>query len=115
MFRPISKRLSPSDDQSGARSDQTLEFTFDGRRMFGRAGDSLAVALLANGIEAFRETPVSGAKRGPYCLMGVCFDCLVVVDGVGNRQACLTPLRQNMVVETQHGARNVDSLEKTGQ
>ena len=115
MFRPISKRFSHSDDHSAARHDRALEFTFDGRRMVARDGDSLAVALSANGVEAFRETPVSGAKRGPYCLMGVCFDCLVLVDGVGNRQACLTSVRQGMVVETQHGARNVDSLEKAGQ
>jgi hypothetical protein len=111
MFRPINKRSSHSDDQSGVHGGQTLEFTFEGRRMLARNGDSLAAALLANGIDAFRETPVSGAKRGPYCLMGVCFDCLVVVDGVGNRQACLTPVRGGMVVEPQHGARNVDALE----
>lgn len=43
--------------------------------------------------------------------MGVCFDCLVVINGVGNRQACLTPLREGMAVETQHGLRNVDALE----
>jgi predicted molibdopterin-dependent oxidoreductase YjgC len=112
MFRPISKRFSHSIDQSAAGNDHALEFTFDGRGMLGRDGDSLAVSLLVNGVEAFRETPVSGVKRGPYCLMGVCFDCLVVIDGVGNRQACLTPVRQGMVVETQHGARDLDSLEK---
>jgi predicted molibdopterin-dependent oxidoreductase YjgC len=45
--------------------------------------------------------------------MGVCFECLVIVDGVGNRQACLTPLREGMVVKTQHGPRALDALEKT--
>jgi sarcosine oxidase subunit alpha len=38
-------------------------------------------------------------------MMGVCFECLVTVDGMGSRQACLVPVRAGMVVETQHGAR----------
>jgi sarcosine oxidase subunit alpha len=37
--------------------------------------------------------------------MGVCFDCLVTIDGVGNRQACLVPARAGMRVETQRGRR----------
>lgn len=114
MFRLISEQMSQDAGQSSA-IEHTVEFTFDGERMRGRAGDSVAASLLANGVVAFRETPVSGAQRGPYCLMGVCFDCLVVIDGVGNRQACLTPVREGMSVETQHGARNVDALEETGQ
>jgi predicted molibdopterin-dependent oxidoreductase YjgC len=40
-------------------------------------------------------------------MMGVCFDCLVVIDGVGNRQACLTPVRDGMVIERQLGRREV--------
>ncbi len=66
-----------------------------------------AAALLALGRTACRETADSGAPRGPYCMMGVCFDCLVVIDGVGNRQGCLVPLREGMAVETQRGRREV--------
>lgn len=100
MFRPM------RDVQGGAR----LSFTFDGRPLTGRAGDTVAVSLLANGIAVCRETPVSGAGRAPYCLMGVCFDCLVVIDGVGNRQGCLVPLREGMRIETQHGRRQPEEL-----
>ena len=60
------------------------------------AGDTVAAALLAAGIDHCRTTPVTGAPRAPYCLMGVCFDCLVTIDGVGNRQACLVPVREGM-------------------
>lgn len=84
-----------------------LNFTFDGRAMTGRAGDTVAAALLANGVTACRETPVSNSPRAPYCLMGVCFDCLVVIDGVGNRQGCLVPLAEGMAIETQHGRRHI--------
>lgn len=100
MFRPM------SDAEGGTR----LSFTFDGRPLTGRAGDTVAVSLLANGIVACRETPVSDAPRAPYCLMGVCFDCLVVIDGVGNRQGCLVPLRDGMRIETQHGRRQPEEL-----
>ena len=38
-------------------------------------------------------------------MMGACFECLVVIDGVGNRQACLTTVTDDMVVQTQNGRR----------
>ena len=50
---------------------------------------------------------VSGSPRAPYCMMGVCFDCLMEIDGVGNRQACLTPVADGMQVRRQRGARGV--------
>ena len=88
-------------DESGT----TLSFTVDGRPIRARSGDTVAAAMLAAGIEHCRTTPVSGAPRAPYCLMGVCFDCLVTIDGVGSRQACLVPVREGMAVETQLGKR----------
>ena len=63
--------------------------------------------LLAAGETSLRDTPISGAPRAPYCMMGVCFDCLMEIDGVGNRQACLTPVAAGMQVRRQHGARGV--------
>lgn len=86
-----------------------LRFTIDGRPATGRAGDTVAAALLAAGAAACRTTPVSGAPRAPYCMMGVCFECLVVIDGVGNRQGCLVPLTEGMQIETQAGRRAVDA------
>ena len=83
----------------------TIALTVDGQEIAAREGDSVAAAMLAAGIGACRTTPVSGARRAPYCLMGVCFDCLVTIDGVGNRQACLVPARAGMRVETQRGRR----------
>ncbi len=85
----------------------TVRFTIDGRPATARAGDTVAAALLAAGVAACRTTPVSGAPRAPYCLMGVCFECLVVIDGVGNRQACLVQVRDGMAVETQQGPRRL--------
>jgi predicted molibdopterin-dependent oxidoreductase YjgC len=84
-----------------------VAITIDGEPFTARAGDSVAAALLAAGRTHCRTTPVSGAKRAPYCLMGVCFDCLVTIDGVGNRQGCLVPVREGMRVETQQGKREL--------
>ena len=72
----------------------------DGVRVEARAGDSVAAAMLAAGHVTCRRTPVSGSPRAPYCLMGVCFDCLVTIDGIGNRQGCMTQVRDGMQVET---------------
>lgn len=90
--------------------DATIErvaIVIDGRSFDASRGDSVAAALLAHGCTAFRSTEVAARPRGPYCMMGVCFDCLVVIDGVGNRQGCLVPLREGMAVETQRGRREV--------
>ncbi len=85
----------------------TVMISVDGAAVPARAGDTVAATLLAAGIHECRTTPASGAPRAPYCLMGVCFDCLVTIDGVGNRQACLTRVAEGMAVETQRGARAI--------
>ena len=91
-----------------AAAARELAFTLDSEAVSGREGDTVAAALLALGQRSFRRTPVSGAERGPWCLMGVCHDCLVTIDGTGNAQSCLVPLRAGMAVETQRGRREVE-------
>jgi predicted molibdopterin-dependent oxidoreductase YjgC len=80
-----------------------LTIWFDDRPIPARTGDSIAVALLAAGITTTRTTPVSGASRGPYCMMGACFECLATVDGRPNVQTCMTPVRHDMRVRRQDG------------
>lgn len=82
---------------------------FDGRSVSAREGDSVAAALLAAGHWVLRTTPVGGAARGPYCMMGVCFDCLVEIDGRPNVQACMTPVRDGMQVRAMRGARGMET------
>ena len=65
-------------------------------------GETVAAVLLAGGQIATRTT-VGGAPRGIFCGIGVCFDCLVVVDGVPNTRACMTWVRHGMRVELQEG------------
>ena len=82
---------------------ETVGFAFDGSAITARKGDSVAAALFAAGIFSTRTTAVSGAARGPYCMMGICFDCLVEIDGVPNRQACMTLVTEGMRVRSQSG------------
>ncbi|MGA9865767.1 MAG: (2Fe-2S)-binding protein [Acetobacteraceae bacterium] len=89
-------------DAAGSR----VEIELDGATVAVPAPGTIASALLALGHDAFRRTPTRGVPRGPFCMMGVCFDCLVTIDGVANRQACLVPIRAGMRVETGRGARN---------
>ena len=86
-----------------ARASPQVTLTFEGAPLVAHAGDSLACALLAAGVLDCRTTPVSGAARAPYCLMGVCFDCLVTIDAKANRQACMVPVEGGMRVSRQTG------------
>ena len=85
--------------------DQTdeIELTVDGRAVTARAGDTVAAVLLAAGISELRASAVSGRPRGPYCMMGVCFECLVTVDGLPDRQACMVTAAHGMEVRTTTG------------
>lgn len=81
----------------------------DGVPHYARAGDTVAAALLANGIATFRTTAISGAPRGPFCLMGACFECMVEVDGVPV-QGCLARVHAGARIGTMHGARGIDPV-----
>lgn len=107
---PLNTPLFTSDDLSAGR---LVNLCFDGQKIAAPAGTTVAAALLLNGVGPFRATPVKSAPRAPYCMMGVCFDCLVEVDGAPSRQACLTPIREGMVVRRQLGASAV-SLDNEG-
>ena len=73
-----------------------------------RPDDTVAAALLAAGIAAFRTAPISGAPRAPYCLMGTCFECAVEIDGERNRRACMTRVSTGMRVVTARAAQGAE-------
>src|SRR5688500_3194219 len=85
----------------------TVRVAIDGQPYEARDGDTVAAAMFAAGFDHCRTTPVSGAPRAPYCMMGVCFDCLVTIDGVGNRQGCLVTVAEGMAVAIQRGKREL--------
>ncbi|MFS0732034.1 (2Fe-2S)-binding protein [Microbacterium sp. 1P10UB] len=98
---------------SGARSGRVpghglergprVGIVLDGRPALAYEGESVAAAVMADRDLALRETE-RRAPRGYYCGMGVCFDCVMVVDGVPNTRTCVTWVREGMTVEHQIAA-----------
>ena len=79
-----------------------MSLVVDGRPTVAFDGESVAAVLVAlEGLST--RTTVNGAPRGVFCGMGVCYDCLVVVDGVPNTRACMTPVRADMRIDRQSG------------
>lgn len=76
-----------------------VRFRFNGKEITAQPGDTVAAALLAADVRIFRSTPVSGAARGPFCMMGACFDCLVEIGGE-TVQACMTPVSPGLEVRS---------------
>lgn len=86
---------------------ETVWVTLDGRHVSLPAGMNVAAALLGIGEIIFRISPSSQKPCSPHCLMGVCFECMMEIDGV-QRQACMTAVRAGMVInrhlDTEKGA-----------
>lgn len=74
-----------------------IQIRVDGRPLPCRAGMTVAAALLQNGIYQFRTSPSAGGARGPFCMMGACQECAIMIDGRIQR-ACQTLVREDMGV-----------------
>ena len=97
----------------GVRPEKIVSFQFEGQSLTAPAGDSVAAALLSNGVASFRHTPERNLPRGPFCMMGVCFDCLVEIDGRSNQQACQVEVADGMKV-SRAGIADTRSSESDG-
>ncbi|SEO35463.1 2Fe-2S iron-sulfur cluster binding domain-containing protein [Paracoccus alcaliphilus] len=91
-----------------------VRIEFEGETFQVPEGISVAAALLSNGRGAFRTSIVGGAPRAPYCMMGICFECLVEIDGIPARQGCMTPVRNGMIIRRQPGAPSLKALASGG-
>ena len=79
---------------------KVLEFQFDGHTYQAYENETIAAALLANGIRKLRVHEESGNPRGIYCNIGHCMECRVTVNGQDNVRSCLTVVKEGMVVES---------------
>lgn len=79
----------------------SITIEIDGTKVVAEPGESVAAALLRQDEIWTRLSPVGRGRRGPYCMMGVCFECLSDVDGVASTQTCLTPVCDGMRVRRQ--------------
>ncbi len=92
-----------------ASTKPVINWLYEGKSLTAYEGDTVAAALLANGIDYTRTTPVNNSPRAPFCMMGTCFECLMDIDGVPNQQACQIVVAQGMVAMRMQGARNTGS------
>ena len=98
MFKPLPD--TPND---------AVTVHIDGHAVAVPAGCTAAAAMLMQDASATRTTPVTGAPRAPYCMMGVCFECLLEIDGEPNQQGCLVIVADGMRIARQLGKRKVES------
>ena len=85
-----------------------IRFTFDGVPMTARDDQSIAAALIDGGILSWRTTRFGDRPRGLFCGIGVCFDCLVLVNGEPNVRACISVVEPGDDVRTQVGDGHVE-------
>ena len=81
----------------GIRRGDSVEFTFEGERIVAQKGETIAMALWAHGQRVLRNSSRDGAPRAVLCNMGVCYECLVRIDGAVGR-ACMTEVENGMSV-----------------
>jgi hypothetical protein len=84
-----------------------LTINIDGVPAAADPHESVAAVILREAEPWTRLTPVTGSKRAPYCMMGVCFECLAQVDGVASVQTCLEPVSDGMRVARQITPRRI--------
>ena len=80
---------------------ERVEIEFDGKVVAVPAGISLAAVVFYLDAIPARHTMLSGLPRAPFCMMGVCFECLLEIDGIGNQRACQVEVRAGMQVRRQ--------------
>lgn len=90
-------RLVPNHASAIVRGPE-VAFKFDGTSFKGFAGESVVAALLRAGVTNLRSAPVDGGARGAFCLMGLCQECAVRVNGQV-REGCRTVVADGMIVE----------------
>ena len=84
-----------------ASQGKAVTFRFEEKSISAQEGETVAAALLVAGEVHLRTSPVSGGVRAPYCWMGVCFECLLEIDGQPNQQSCLILVKEGMRVRRQ--------------
>ena len=94
------RRMRSSSLLPEAQKGRAVKFSVDGNLIEAHEGETIAAALLSAGIRTFCLSPKHQEPRSLFCGMGICFECLVSVDGVHAVRACVTPVAGGIRVET---------------
>lgn len=95
-----SRALFRTLDRTDPGQTQELSIVLNGKPQNVPAGVSVAAALLTVGPAAIRRNLADDSLRGPYCMMGACFECLVEIDGVPGVQSCMVNVAEGMHIRT---------------
>ncbi|MBS3792619.1 (2Fe-2S)-binding protein, partial [Candidatus Bipolaricaulota bacterium] len=85
------------------KKEEEITFTFEGKELKGFKGETVAAALIANGVRVFRRSTKDNRPRGLFCAIGNCSSCLMKVDGESNVRTCMKRLEEGMEVQRQEG------------
>lgn len=91
------KKLDVIDDR------KTVGITIDGQDVLCREGDTVAAVVMLHAARPYRQSILSGSGRAPFCMMGICFECLVEINGVPSQQGCLRSVEPGMRIRRQVG------------
>ncbi len=83
-------------------SSSTVMVTINGQSVPAHAGQTVWAAMALAGQTVTRQAALSGEDRSAFCAMGVCFECMVEIDGQPNQQACLRRVTEGMTIQTQN-------------
>ena len=97
-----SRAVPPARDPIHPAPATEVAIEFEGRSYRGVRGQSIAGILLANDVLDWRTTGDGERPRGLFCGIGVCFDCVVTVDGIPDVRACQRRATGGECVERQH-------------
>ncbi len=77
---------------------EKVKLLVNGKEVTAFKGETLLAALMASGYKSLKKSPVNGEPRGALCGMGVCFECIVTVNGIPNTRSCMTEVENNMEI-----------------
>ena len=90
-----------------------IEITVDGQSVAAYEGETVHAAMTAAGIRPMRsglgadqlrpDMQKTAQKRGIFCGMGICYECLVTINGIPDQRACMTAVADRMEVTTCEG------------
>ena len=83
--------------RTAPRNGPAIKVEVNGAVVDAYEGETVAALLLVSKHDVFRHSR-RGDPRGPFCLMGTCQECLVEIDGIPNRRACLQPVAAGMKI-----------------
>ncbi|PKO04295.1 MAG: pyridine nucleotide-disulfide oxidoreductase [Chloroflexi bacterium HGW-Chloroflexi-3] len=77
-----------------------IQITVNQKSIFAYEGELLSTILHCEGIRVLQRKHRNGKASGIYCGMGICYECLVKVNGVPSIRACQTQVVEGMVIST---------------